>query len=370
MTSIPEVPGAEAVILNHDELHDDDNHMESTYYRIKILSEGGIRHGDVELQFNKRRDSNGYSVGDIAGRTIQPDGTIVPFTGKPYDKLLHKDKENAYTARVFSLPAVQVGSIVEYRYTLRWDDHTFFFPAWNIQTDLYLRKGHFHWKPTDKELSGTTRGGRETLANRLTWSSSLPKGVEPKMIRLPTGKLDVSMDVAEVPPFSREDYMPPIASSRFHVFFYYTQYSSPQEFWNTEVKFWNTDTGKFTRTNGYVQGEAQAAIAGATTDEDKARKLYLAAMKLENTDYTRPAHLAGREGRDQVRRRRAEAQARQQSADHHGLRGDGARRGTAGLCDGRRRSRLQDLRFQLARLQFAADRLHCGGEVRRRGPLS
>ena len=287
MTSIPEVPGAEAIILNHDELHDDDNHMESTYYRIKILSEGGIKYGDVELQFNKRHDSNGYGVGEIAGRTIQPDGTIVPFTGKPYDKLLHKDKENAYTARVFSLPAVQVGSIVEYRYSMRWDDHTFFFPTWHIQTDLYLRKGHYHWKPTDKELSGTTRGGRETVANRLTWSSTLPKGVEPKMTRLPTGKLDVAMDLADVPPFGNEEYMPPIESSRYHVFFYYTPYTSREEYWKTEVKFWNSDTGKFTRTSGVVQQEAQADVAGATTDEDRARKLYLAVMKLENTDYTR-----------------------------------------------------------------------------------
>ena len=36
-----------------------------------------------------------------------------------------------------------------------------------------------------------------------------------------------------------------------------------------------------------MQAEAQTAIAGATTDEEKARKLYLSAMKLENTDYTR-----------------------------------------------------------------------------------
>ena len=287
MTSIPEVPGAEAVILNHDELHDDDNHMETIYYRIKILSEGGIKHGDVELQYDKRHDLNGYAVGDISGRTIQPDGTVVPFTGKPYDKLLHKDKDNAYTARVFSLPAVQVGSILEYRYTMRWDDRMFFRPNWIIQTDLYLRKGHFRWKPTDHELLSTSRGGRENIANRLTWAQSLPKGTEVKATRLPTGRLIYDLDVADIPPFGHEEYMPPIASSRYHVFFYYTPYTSGQEFWNTEVKFWNSDTGKFTKPTGYVQQEAQAAIAGATSDEDKARKLYLAVMKLENTDYTR-----------------------------------------------------------------------------------
>ena len=299
MTSIAEVPGAEAVILNHEELHDDDNHMESTYYRIKILSEGGIHLGDVELQYDKRRDLRGTSVGDISGRTIQPDGTVIPFTGKPYDKLLHKDKENAYTARVFSLPAVQVGSIIEYRYTMRWDDNIFFRPDWMIQNDLYLRKGHFKWKATDHDLLHTSRGGRENIANRLTWAQSLPKGTTVKETRLPTGRLVYELDVADIPPFGNEEYMPPIASSRYHVFFYYTPYLSTQDFWNNEIKFWNSDTGKFTRTNGTVQQEAQADIAGATSDEDKARKLYLAVMKLENTDYTRTR--SSQEEKDEIK---------------------------------------------------------------------
>ena len=87
MTSIKEVPGADAVILNRDELDDDDNHKESIYSRIKILTERGVHLGDVELPYDKRSDQNGNSIDNIEGRTIQPDGTIIPFTGKPYDKV-------------------------------------------------------------------------------------------------------------------------------------------------------------------------------------------------------------------------------------------------------------------------------------------
>ena len=299
MTSIPEVPGAEAVILNRDELDDDDNHMRSIYWRIKVLSEGGVKLGDVELEYDKRGDLNGNSIGEIVGRTIQPDGTIIPFTGKPHDKLLHKDKENAYTARVFSMPAVQVGSIIEYKYTIRWDDHTFFRPYWIIQTDLYLRKGHFHWKPTTKELLGRTRGGRENIANRITWADSLPKGTEVKMTRLANDHLNLEMNITDVPPFGREEYMPPIQSSRYHVFFYYTPYTSTQDFWNTETKYWNSDTGKFTKVSGTVQAEAQAVTVGTTLEEDKARKLYLYAMTWENTDFTRKR--SSQEERDEIK---------------------------------------------------------------------
>jgi hypothetical protein len=104
MTSIPEVPGADAVILNRDEFDDDDMHDRVIYYRIKVLTEKGVRYGDVELEYDKRNDLRGYSMGDITGRTVQPDGTVVPFTGKPYDKVLEKDKENQFKSRVSHCP--------------------------------------------------------------------------------------------------------------------------------------------------------------------------------------------------------------------------------------------------------------------------
>jgi hypothetical protein len=287
MTSFPEVPGAEAVILNEDELDDDDMHMKAIYRRIKILTEAGTKLGDVELQYNRRSDGQGYSIGEIVGRTIHPDGSIVPFSGKPFDKVLEKDKENAYTARVFSMPAVQVGSIIEYRYTVRWDDHIFFSPRWDIQGDLYLKKGHYLWKPTDKELSGTRRGGREAYSQRIAWAKSLPEGSDVKSTRLPTNRVVMETTVANVLPFSTEAYMPPIRSTRYHVFFYYTPYYSLQDFWDTEIKYWSSDTGHFTNVSGTVSQKAREITQGATTDEAKARKLYAFVMTLENTDYTR-----------------------------------------------------------------------------------
>lgn len=287
MTSIPEVPGAEAVILNREEQDDDDNHMRMFYYRIKILSEGGIKLGDVELQYDKRSDSAGNSVDAISGRTIQSDGTVVPFTGKPHDKLLYKDKENAYTARVFSLPAVQVGSILEYRYFVRWDDHMFSSPDWIIQTDLFLREGHFHWKPTDKELVSRTRGGRENITSRIVWAQSLPKGTEVKMTRLATQRLDLDLHVSNIAPFGNEEYMPPIRSARYHVYFYYTPYTSAQDFWTTEIKNWSSDTNRFAKVSGVVQQESRTAAGSAATEEEKARHLYAYVMTFENTDYTR-----------------------------------------------------------------------------------
>jgi hypothetical protein len=288
MTSIPEVPGADAVILNRDELDDDDNHVRNIYYRIKVLSEKGVtQYGNVELNYFKGNELNGTYIGEVYARTIEPDGTIVPFTGKPQDKLLEKDKESAAMAKVFSFPAVKVGSILEYRYTLRFDDHHFYQPDWYIQNELFLRKGHFLWKPTDKELMGTTRGGRQTISERLTWAKSLPPGVEVKMTHTPLQRLLLEVNVADVLPFSEEDHMPPIRSAKYHVFFYYTPYVDGKDFWVSEFKYWNSDTKKFQNVSSPVREQAQQVIVGATSDEEKARKLYAFVMTLENTDYTR-----------------------------------------------------------------------------------
>ena len=108
------------------------------YERIKVLNEKGKEYANVELRFFSSRDDGYYSgdeksVGDISGRTIHPDGTIIPFTGKPYLKTFEKNSEFSYQARVFTLPDVGVGSIIEYRYATRIADNIYEAPHWYIQ---------------------------------------------------------------------------------------------------------------------------------------------------------------------------------------------------------------------------------------------
>src|ERR1035441_701169 len=90
MTSQPEVPGAAAVYLFKEEITDDKLHMWSKYVRLKVLTEAGKEYANVELKSYSSSEGGGYTVNAIAGRTIHPDGTIIPFTGKPFDKLIEK----------------------------------------------------------------------------------------------------------------------------------------------------------------------------------------------------------------------------------------------------------------------------------------
>ena len=286
MTSLPGYPGAKAVILNRDELTDDDNHMRSRYFRIKILTEAGKDLGDVRIMFDRRSDGNGYSVSEVAGRTIQPDGTIIPFTGKPYEKVLERTQADRFTAKVFSMPAVQVGSIIEYRYKLRWEDNLFWSPDWDIQSDLYLKKGHFLWRPTNKDLRTTSRGHQSTTS-ALAWNSVLPSGQKLEPIHLPTGRSIIELNLADVEPFQYDEFMPPIQSFAYHVWFYYTPYHTPDEYWKTEGKYWSGEANKFASVSDPVRDAAREAIGGAASDEDKAKAIYRFTSHLENTDYTR-----------------------------------------------------------------------------------
>ena len=118
MTSQPEVPGAAAVYLFKEETTEDKLHMWSIYVRLKVLTDGGKEYANVELKQYSSTEYGGFTVNDIEGRTIHPDGTIIPFTGKPFEKTIEKAQGFKAKEKVFTLPDVTVGSILEYRYKI------------------------------------------------------------------------------------------------------------------------------------------------------------------------------------------------------------------------------------------------------------
>jgi hypothetical protein len=179
MTAQPEVPGAAAVYLFKEEITEDKLHSWSKYVRLKVLTEKGKDYANVEVGQYRSMYSNGFTVGGVQGRTIHPDGTIIPFTGKVYEKTVVKGQDVKATEKFFTLPDVTVGSIIEYRYDLRYDEDNFFAPQWFVQSDLYTRKAHYVWEPTDKQLVSINDRG-EQLTSSVAWTPILPKGFEVK----------------------------------------------------------------------------------------------------------------------------------------------------------------------------------------------
>ena len=91
MTTQREVPGAAAVYLYREEITEDKLHMFSIYTRLKVLTERGKEYSNVELHYARNNEGANVTIDSIQGRTIHPDGSIVLFTGKPYDKLVEKN---------------------------------------------------------------------------------------------------------------------------------------------------------------------------------------------------------------------------------------------------------------------------------------
>ncbi|NYF52492.1 DUF3857 domain-containing protein [Tunturiibacter gelidoferens] len=288
MTSQPEVPGAAAVYLFREETTEDNLRLFSIYERIKILNVRGKEYGNVELPFY--HGSVFTSVDDIQGRTIHPDGTVISFNGKPYEAQIERSQGNKVAAKVFTLPDVEVGSIIEYRYKLHYSDSILHPPQWYIQSSLWTRKAHYLWKPFN--LSGRTivTGARGDYISTLYWNPILPAGVEVKQTKVP-GSLGLAeqtvleLNVSDIPPAPHDSFMPPVTSLTYRVLFYYSSHRSSEEFWREEGKYWAIDKNKFIGPGPVVTAVTQNLISASDTQDQMLRKIYAAVMQLENTSF-------------------------------------------------------------------------------------
>jgi hypothetical protein len=282
MTTQAEVPGAPAVYLYKEEVTDDDNHNFAIYVRLKVLTERGKEYANVELPY-EAGGSVDMNISEIAGRTIHPDGSIIPFTGKPYQKLIEKGNDTKVMSKVFSLPDVEVGSIIEYRYKRRYEDNYYISPDWFIQSELFLRKGHYAWKTTTRELSSD-----KGIVSTLAWFPILPKGAEVKVTQVPGGgKKTLSLDVENIEPTPNDDFLPPMATLTDRVLFYYSPYRSIAEFWASEGKDWSKARDKFIGPGPAVRAAVQELTLPSDQPIDKLKKIYLACTQIENTNFTR-----------------------------------------------------------------------------------
>jgi hypothetical protein len=286
MTADPKAPGAAAVYLNLEEVTDDPLHFHSLYVRIKVLSEKGKELATVEIPYERRS----RKVTDIKGRTIHSDGSVVPLTGRPDDLLIAKTGDKQYGRKVFTLPSVEVGSILEYRYELSYDDNQYSSPKWEIQQPYFVHKAHYAFTPFKAFQKGPNSGTSMYLVDdkghtlsTLMWWLRLPTGVQ-----LQTDALGrYSVELTDVPPIPDEEWMPPIRNLLYRVRFYYTYASNADEFWNSEEKHWYKEVDHFAETSRPIRETVSGLIAASDSDLDKAKKLYKAVQALDNTDFSR-----------------------------------------------------------------------------------
>lgn len=265
MTSMPEAPGAPAVILYRQVDRDDVANHQNTYVRIKILTEEGRKYANAEIPFFNGNES----VHSIKARTIRPDGSIANFEGKPMDKMIVKAKGIKYMAKVIVLPDVQVGSIIEYRYADQLKEHYAFDSHWIVSEELFTKYAKFSLKPS------------QYFPVRFSWQG-LPTGVVPKNER---GV--VHLEVNNIAAFQTEDYMPPQNELKARVDFMYSEDTEPQadKFWKNEAKRANGQVESFIGKRKAMEQAVAQIVSPTDTPELKLQKIYARVQQLRNTGY-------------------------------------------------------------------------------------
>jgi hypothetical protein len=266
-------------------------HYHSFYARIKVLTEKGKELASVELPYAR----GNFKITDIKARTILPDGTIIPLEGKLEDLLAFKSSGTQISERVFNLPSVEVGSILEYSYALTYDDSHFSSPTWEIQRPYFVHKARYTFTPFKAFMPGIENSTSSILMdehgnaiNSLIWWPVLPPGVQVKA----DARGHYTVDVTDVPPTPDEEWMPPIQSVLYKVVFYYKSALSGSDFWASEAKRWSKEVDRFAEPSKPIHEAAAALVAPGDTDLDKAGKLYKAVQALDNTDFSRTRNQA------------------------------------------------------------------------------
>lgn len=276
MKESPGGPGAAAVQLYYGEQEDhNDPSYAFVYHRIKILNEKGRSYADVEIPFL----DDSYDIADLKARTIQPDGRIVEFKGKPYVKTVVKARGVKFLAKAFTLPEANVGSIVEYKYKRRWDSAMVPNTSWTLQRDLYTVRASFYFNPYKGQI--VTKDGTSQVS--YVWN----KAAAAYRPQLKDGAAE--LELQNIAAFNQEEYAPPEAELKPQIRFYYggAEVGNPVKFWEDAGKQWHQFIEDFVGNRKEIREEAQRLIGSETDAEKKLRILYARAQQVRNLTYER-----------------------------------------------------------------------------------
>jgi hypothetical protein len=273
MKQVPSNPGADAVQLYYADFINDQEQTEFFYVRIKVLNEKGKSYADVELVVPPEG-----SISGLKARTIQPDGRITEFTGKPFQKTVIKARGVKVLAKAFTMPEVTVGSIIEYKYKIGWP-YIIIDNSWTIQHELYTVKESFRMKPYSGLLEGFENGHQVAALY-----SHMPNNIKP--VEKSGG---YELDVENMAAFESEGYMPPEEDLKPQMRFFYIGMTSstPDKFWQDAGRRWNDEAEHFIGNRKEISQAAAQAIGNETDPEQKLRKLYARAQQIRNLTYER-----------------------------------------------------------------------------------
>jgi uncharacterized protein DUF3857/transglutaminase superfamily protein len=279
----PANPGTSAMILERQVFTDDEKRTETEWVRVKIFTEAGKENADIEIPYRVKKTS----VENIRGRTVRPDGTVIAFSGAVFDKVVIRYKKYRYNVKTFTLPGVEVGSIIEYSFAIRWKDQfpdhvrhpdqyifqnawTYPTTTWTVEQELFTRHAVFSIRPV--------KGGRLTYANvRLSdnFPSSQPDGT-------------MRMEVKNVPAIEHEEFMPPesMLNSRVHLYYAGGPLSG---YWRDVSESAAKVADKWLEKTHFLEEAARQIAPVTDPPETRLKKLYARVQQVKYLSYDQDA---------------------------------------------------------------------------------
>jgi hypothetical protein len=185
-----------------------------------------------------------------------------------YEKTVVKAKGLKFLAKTFTMPDVQPGSIIEYRYTNFYPHGWVYDSRWLLSEELFTKHAKFslHQGP---------------MALRWNLPAGLPPGTKtPEVDHSNT----VRLETQDIPAFQIEDYMLPQDEMKYRVEFTYTSRTEnePDDFWKEEAKRLYQDIQSFTDKRKAMEQAVAQTVSPSDSPETKLRKLYERCHKVRN----------------------------------------------------------------------------------------
>jgi hypothetical protein len=181
-----------------------------------------------------------------------------------------------YLAKTFTLPDVQVGSILEYFYTTDLSEEWIFDSHWILSNELFTKNARFSLKPYTSDYA--------PISVRWTWNN-LPPGT-PQPTEAPNHI--INLESSNIPAFHTEDYMPPENEMKSRVDFIYSDEfieHEPDKYWKKLGKKRYDQMEVFVGKRKAMEDAVAGTVSASDSPEVKLRKIYARVQQIRNTSY-------------------------------------------------------------------------------------
>jgi hypothetical protein len=273
----PKQPGADAMILYREVIDDASKagvggDTLEEYVRIKVFTQEGTKNGHIEIPFSKEYQSVNY----VAGRTIKPDGTIVKFDGQVLETTAERSSGSRLFVKTFTLPDVQPGCIIEYKYSMQGQPGWVHSHEWTVSGALYTREAHFTYIPDTGYMNGLHPIYSTYLLPADAGLKEQPNGT-------------YLMQVHDIPGIVDEPLMPPRRPIESRVEFFYQDLDAPaaetdssDHYWNQYGKKWDGELEHFIDKKNALNQELSKIVSPGDSPEVKLRKIYARVQQIRN----------------------------------------------------------------------------------------